>query len=275
VVAFVVLLGGTSVGLTQSTAGPLGVADASARQLLVDAILHDSLRTASNEVGFTTSEVVAVVRRAYDRLPVAARGPATTVAFAWAKAFVNSPAFAAAYEKQREGQKPAGFTSSSSVDGELKKLLDDQRAAHAEARKMAAKLPEKDRAAFLAMLKEQEARLDDPERIKTLRSVLEAQRGETTARADKSAVAWDTRYPANPRTFVREHLVWFLDVTEDIDYSLAFHVVRSPSGETLGFLSPGYTGMPWQRIHAILAGREAVDAGRAAAAAWLTELDGK
>ena len=49
-------------------------------------------------------------------------------------------------------------------------------------------------------------------------------------------------------------------------------MVKGRGGETIGFLSPGYTGMPWQRIHAILAGREAVEAGRAAAGVWLKEL---
>ena len=49
VLAFVTLLAGTSLALTQGTAGPLGVADATARRLLVDAILHDVLLTASDE----------------------------------------------------------------------------------------------------------------------------------------------------------------------------------------------------------------------------------
>jgi hypothetical protein len=108
-----------------------------------------------------------------------------------------------------------------------------------------------------------------------LRTVLEAERGEKTSRSGTAFAEWETKYPANPNAFVREHLQRFLNETAKVDYSLAAFFVRGPNGDVIGFLSPGYTGVPWQHIHAIVAGKEAVDAGRAAAAAWLKEIDGK
>jgi hypothetical protein len=266
----VVLWTSTAIVLSQSPAGPLGVADATARKFLVDAVLGDAFRTYKGH--FIVSDFVQTVARAYAKIPTAARGPATTAAFAWAKAYLSSPAFAAAYAKQREGQRPEGVANVPSVDDQLKKMMDEQSTALAESRKMAAALPEKDRAAFLAKLKEMEAQLKSPESLKILRTALEAERGEKASRSGTALAEWEARYPANSNAFVRQHLQTFLTETAKVDYSLAAFMVRGPSGEVLGFLSPGYTGIPWQHIHAIVAGKDAVDAGRAAAAAWLKEI---
>ena len=64
---------------TAAATGPFGVADATARTLVSGA--------ARNPRGLdSTHAFVAGVRRAYQRLPESARGPAVTAAFAWAKA---------------------------------------------------------------------------------------------------------------------------------------------------------------------------------------------
>jgi len=260
------LFAATVVVWTQTTAGPLGVADATARKLLVAAVLSND-----GNVG----DLVPTVARAYAKIPAAARGAATTAAFAWARSYVTSPAFAAAYAEQREGQRPAGVANVPSVDDELKKMMDEQAAAMVLARKMAESLPEKDRSSFLAKLKEQEAQSKSPERLKILRTALEAERSGNASGSATAFAEWETKYPANPNAFVREHLQRFLKVTANVDYSIPAFFVRGPSGEVLGFLSPGYTGIPWQHVHAIVAGKDALDAGRAAAAAWLKEIEGK
>jgi hypothetical protein len=270
---FVALLGAAGIVLAQTVAGPLGVADATARKLIVGAVLGDLYRT--YESPSASNDFIQTVARAYAKLPAAARGPATTAAFAWAKRYVSSPAFAAAYAEQREGQRPAGVESVPSVDDQIKKMMDEQAANLVMARKMAESIPEKDRAAFLASLKEQEAQANSPERLKMLRAALEAERGENASRSSASGAAWEARYPANPNAFVREHLQRFLTETARVDYSLAVVFVRGPGGDVIGFLNPGYTGIPWQHVHAIVAGKDAVDAARAAAAAWLKEIDGK
>jgi hypothetical protein len=48
--------------------------------------------------------------------------------------------------------------------------------------------------------------------------------------------------------------------------------VKDPAGRTAGFLSPGLQDISWEAMHAILAGKDAVDAARAAVSAWLKEL---
>ena len=254
-----------TVAVLGQAAGPFGVADATARNLLVQAVLSSD---------GNSGDLVPTVARAYAKIPAAARGPATAAAFAWAKSYVSSPAFAAAYAKQREGQRPQGVENVPSVDDQLKKMMDEQAATMVLTRKMAESLPEKDRAAFLENLKEQEAQAQSPERLKILRAALEAERGGNVSSSTAAFAEWEAKFPANPNAFVRGHLQRFLKVTANVDYSLPTYFVRGPSGEVIGFLSPGYTGIPWQHIHAIVAGKEALDAGRAAAAAWLKEIEG-
>jgi hypothetical protein len=267
------LFAATGLVLGQNVLNPLGVADASARKLLVDGIIVDAFRTYQST--FINIDFVQTVARAYAKLPAAARGPATAAAFAWSKNYVSSPAFAAAYARQRAGQRPEGPANAPSVDDQIKKMMDEQAANLVMVRKMAESIPEKDRAAFLAQLKEQEAQANSPELLERMRKVFEAQHNEQTSRFTEELAQWEARYPANPNAFVREHLRRFLTETANVDYSLATIFVRGPGGDVIGFLSPGFTGIPWQHTHAIVAGKDAVDAARAAAAAWLTEIDGK
>ena len=64
----------------------------------------------------------------------------------------------------------------------------------------------------------------------------------------------------------------FMEATADLDFDLPAIVIRSSSGQMLGFLSPGYLALGWEKEFALCAGREAVSAARAAIAAWLKEL---
>lgn len=81
-----------------------------------------------------------------------------------------------------------------------------------------------------------------------------------------------TRWPADPKAYVRTQLEYFIRMTANIDYTLPKVWVTNPSGATVGFLSPGLENMPWETTRAIVIGKEAVDAARAAATAWLQEL---
>ncbi len=58
-----------------------------------------------------------------------------------------------------------------------------------------------------------------------------------------------------------------MTATANIDYSLAHIWVNDPAGRTAGFLSPGLDDISWETMRAIVAGKEAVDAARAAVGA--------
>jgi len=265
--ALVLTAAGHATDAVRQAAGPLGVGDAAARALLIDAMsgggeLHDYVK------------VVDAIWKAYDRTPVAARGALTTAAFAWAKAWMSTPAFKAEYARIREEHRPPGAQAGGSLDDEIKKLRDEMLAVFQESRKVAATLPPADRDKFLANLKYQEDMLEDPAWEKQMRASIQAQRGEADARESDAVARWNDAYPAEPNAFIRKWLDRFMEQTADLDFDLPAIVIRNTRGEMLGFLSPGYLTLGWEKEHALSAGREAVAAARAAVAAWLKELQG-
>jgi hypothetical protein len=105
-----------------------------------------------------------------------------------------------------------------------------------------------------------------------MRLAVEAERGENTNSNQQAARNFDARWPADPKAYVRKQLEYFMAMTANMDYTLPKIWIKDPSGATLGFLSPGLEDMPWETVRAFVIGKEAVDAARTAADAWLQEL---
>ena len=137
---------------------------------------------------------------------------------------------------------------------------------------MFAGLPASDRAKALTTLSAEEARIKSRENAQAIRVVIESSRTETTGANASASAEWAANYPADPQQWVKRYLESFLAATAGLDFALPSSIVKAPNGETLGFLRPGYTEMPWQKIHAILIGKDAVSAARAAADSWLNEI---
>jgi hypothetical protein len=249
--------------LTQALAGPFGVADAAARKLLAQAMPNGGYPQPH-------SDLVQTVRRAYARMPAAARGPATTAAFAWARRYVESPAFATAYAEVRNGQKPAG--AATNVDAQMKKYLDEAAAGAEMNRQIAAKLPPTQRDQLLAEIKQREDLIKSPEHLAQMRKIFGGAATDASDRVSKATTEWAAKFPENPAIFVRGCLERFMTATANVDFTLPTHWIRDAAGQVVGFQSPGYTGLSWEQIHAIVAGKEALEAARAAVVAWLKEL---
>lgn len=247
----------------QAVVGPLGVGDAAARKLLAEALPNGGYP-------LETMELVQTVRRAYARMPAAARGAATTAAFSWAKRYVQSSAFTAAYAEARNGQKPEG--PATTADAELKKYLDEAEASAAMGRQIAANLPPAERDKLLKEIEERNAQLRNPENLARLRTMFGASAGEASDRASRDAAAWAAKFSEDPQLFVRGCLERFMAATANVDFSLPTHWIKDANGQVVGFQSPGYMGLPWEQVHAIVAGKDALAAARAAVEAWLKEL---
>ena len=84
--------------VAQSQLAQLGLTETAARTFVLNEIKGPSAsRGALIEVAGT---------RAFLKLPPAARGPAATALFAWAKSYVSSPAFINSYDAYRNGRLP-------------------------------------------------------------------------------------------------------------------------------------------------------------------------
>jgi len=253
--------------LAQTAAGPLGIADATARALILGGVRDPRLSS--------THASVAAVRHAYERLPAAARGAAVTAAFVWAKAYVSSPAFVSAYTAARQSAKPAGLPPEEmTVEQELKQKIDEKRATLEESKRVLATLPAtNDRAQAQAELKQLEDMLTSAATLKAWRDEIEERRAGDAGGVADAVKRWNATYPAEPRDFVKRQLTEFLEASARVDDTIPITIARSPSGAIVGFAAPLERQLAsWIDIECMLAGREIVSAARAASQAWLAEL---
>jgi hypothetical protein len=240
---------------------PFGVSEASVRAELLQCVSGG---------GAVSNNFLAIVQQGYERVPVPMRAAATTAAFAWAKSYVTSPAFTTAYAKYRDEHKPKGATSTLSIDEEVQKRIAEIVAAYELAKKGLDGLEPATRAKALKNIDDEIARYKSPEMVRPMRMAVAMERTGANAENAKADTDFAADWPADPKVFVRRRLEYFMTATANIDYSLPQIWVRNP-GRTVGFLSPGLEDLPWETMRAIMIGKEAVDAARAAVAAWMKE----
>lgn len=267
VAALSVLVAGMSLPLSaQGVLAQLGLTEAQAREFVFAEVKSPSAPS-------RRSAIAVAGHRAFYRLPRAARGAAATALFAWAKAYVASPAFAAAYAEYRRGvigtTEPAPAPS---VDARLETQLAEMRAALEQTRQMAASLPPADRARLLATIAEQESRIASPQFVAELRTGLQMEIAER-AQSETDRVRRDTeRYPADPTPIFARRLREFLDATADAHFAArTINLTGGPDG--IEFVEPADQDRSWIWQLAVLAGPEATAAARTAGEAWLREID--
>ncbi len=255
--------------LAQTVLAQLGWTEAAARGLVMDE---------AKTSGGSRSEgkLPVAIMDAYQKIPVAARGPVTTALVGWIKAHVNSPAFATAYERIRTEEKPQTRQYARTIDEEMKQLLDENLAGLENARQAAASMSAADREKLLASLKDMEAKMRSPELQKAQRAALEADRAQGATGEGESVKRWQENFPADPQVLVARRLREFLDATADVDFAKRNRPVISLGGAMQGYwVDPAFNSEPWQWQHAFVAGNEATTAARAAAEAWLKEIGAK
>jgi hypothetical protein len=249
--------------VAQSPLAQLGLTEVAARNFVMSEIKSP---TTSRR-----SDIVLAGTRGFLKLPPAARGPAATALFAWAKAYVNSASFKTAYASVRRDALPTA-RDEPTVDEEVGKAMDQFREQIAAMRRAAVSMPPAAAAQFLKSVEAQDAQVQSGELEKSLRAQLEAQRSAQNAGADASARAANDRYPADPRTLFAHRLQEFLDATADADFSArTISLTGGPDGVELVERADQKRSWMWQE--AVIVGREATTAARASAEAWLKEIE--
>ena len=262
IVALLSLASGALVA--QGALAQLGLTEAAARNF----VMREAESTSTNR----RAPIVETGRRAFFNLPPAARGAATTALFAWAKAYVNSAAFKTAYaQHRREVIGPDTTPTQPSIDDEVQAQINEMKESLAQSRQIAASLPPANAAQLLKSIDEQEAKITSGEFAKMLRAGLEIERGDRTARDNASSKANDERYPADPtRIFVRR-LREFLDATAEVNFA-ARTISLTGGADGIEFIDKADRQRNWMWQEAVIVGPEATAAARAAAQAWLKEI---
>ena len=245
--------------VAQSVLAQFGLTEASARSLLFEEMK-------SQRGGHRRGAIEVAGHRAFYKLPPAARGPAATALFDWAKAHVNSPAFKTAYAQYRKDAMPlADERPGPSAEAQAA----EQKANQEMVRQIVEKMPPAEREKFLAQMKEQEKQMAEM-RART-QKVIEAAEAEQKAQNKVQADEFAVTFPADPNQLVARRLRGFLSDTADADFTA--RIIRLTDGpDGMEFIAPAHRAksVTWQL--AVLAGPEATKAARAAAEAWLKEV---
>jgi hypothetical protein len=244
--------------VAQGVLGQLGLTEASARDFVLREIK-------SQPISNRRSDIAVLGHRAFYKLPPAARGPAATALFAWARAYVNSPAFKTAYAQYRKEAMPVDERPGPTAEAQAAEM----KANEEMVRQIIEKLPPAEREKFLAQMKEQEAQA--AETRARMQKAVEAAEAERKADDKARAFEFDVQFPADANQLVARRLRGFLSDTADADFTA--RIIRLTDGpDGMEFITPAHRAksVTWQL--AVLAGPEATRAARAAAEAWVKEI---
>jgi hypothetical protein len=243
----------------------LGLTETTARNYVISQI--------HSPVGDRRNEIAVFGTRAFQKLPSAARGTAAAALFAWAKAYVNSAAFKTTYATIRKQTIPSLTpTYTDTIDEAVQKLINVQREMVESVRKVAAGLPPSDAKGALEQAKEIEDNLKDPAYLKRIRENIEVERAATGENNNASVQEAEAKYPADPQKIFAQRLREFLKETANVNFSAkTISLTGGPDG--IEFVHPEDRARSWLWQEAVIVGPEAVAAARAAAEAWLKELE--
>jgi len=248
----------------QTALAQLGVTEAAARTFVLNEIRGPATGR--------RSDIAIAGTRAFLKLPPAARAAAATGLFAWAKAYVNSPAFKVAYDGYRRDRIPQARQHALSVDEAVKQETDQLLAGMEQMRQGISGLPPADQTKVLEKLKEAQAMLTNPDIIKARRAALEAERERESGGDAELARTVEEEMPADPQRLFARRLREFLDVTADVNFS-ARTINLTGGTDGLEFVDRADRQRHFMWQESALVGPEATAAARTAAQAWLNEID--
>ena len=210
--------------------------------------------------------------KAFKALPPSGRAAVVKSGLAWIKAYTQSAEFKAAYAKAREEEKPEPPEAVPSADETLKKQKAEFEKQVAEMRKNMAGLDAETRKTMEEAIKQMQAQMTamekDPEQKETMRQMVEMQKEMNKDQYAEQLKVWEENYPADPRLLIKKRIEEFMEMSADLEYSAKL----VPSGSVMRFADEEYEGKPSAWKLCFRAGKEATEAAREFARAWLVEL---
>jgi hypothetical protein len=133
-------------------------------------------------------------------------------------------------------------------------------------------MPPKEREMIMEQVKPALANLTNPAYADKLRAQLAAERAQESGQGSEIAVEVEATTPADPRKLFARRLREFLSATADVNFSArTISLTGGPDG--IEFIDKADRAKPWMWQAAAIVGREATVAARAAAEAWLKEIE--
>ena len=211
--------------------------------------------------------------KAFKTLPGMARETIVRASLAWIKSYAASAEFKAAYGKLREQEKPQAPEARLSADDEMKKIKAEMEKNIAEMRQNMASMDaemKKQMEAVIKELRSQTERMEkDPQQKEMMRQGTAMAVEEDKKRYEEDLKEWEQRYPADPRALIKRRISEFLAASAGIDYAAKL----VPRGDKMVFASDAYEQKPPEWKLCFRAGKEASEAARSFAQAWLAEMN--
>lgn len=238
----------------------LGLTPASAKEGTLDTLFSGS---AYNEAAI----------RAFKALAPSARAAIVRGGLEWIKSYVASDEFKSAYAKYREEQKPEVPAAVLSADEQIKQQKADVEKQIAEMRENMAGLDAETKKSLEDAIKQMQSQMEamekNPEQRELMRQTVEMQRVENQNQYAEQLKVWEEEYPADGRLLIKKRINEFLETSADVDFSAKL----VPSGSKMRFADDAYEEKSSEWKICFRAGKEATEAARAFATAWLVELE--
>jgi hypothetical protein len=133
-------------------------------------------------------------------------------------------------------------------------------------------LPPAEQQKILDQWKEAQAKLVTPEFIEARRKMLEAERAQESGSEARLIEEVEQQTPADPQRLFARRLREFLEITADVNFS-ARTMSLTGGADGIEFLDRPDRQRHWIWQEAAIVGPEATAAARAAAQAWLKEIE--
>lgn len=210
--------------------------------------------------------------KAFKALPPDARAEVVRAGLSWAKAYAGSAEFKAAYEELRQGRKPEPPEPVATAEETMAKMKADIKQGIENLRQVQATADAGMKKTFEDTIKQMQAQLEDldknPQMMDNLRLGAEMEKKSRQEQHEARMKAWAEDLPAEPKALVAKRIRQFLETSADVDYGAEL----AARGNKKVFVKEAYEKKPAFWKICFRAGREATEAARAFAQAWLDEL---
>ncbi len=238
---------------------PMGLSQDDARDHILDSVI-------SGQAPYQ------LVTRAFLAAPVQTRMAWIRGIFVWARAYTRTEAFLGEYLTRREESAPGAEAKAVSFDEEMAGQQAEFRKQVEEMRKNITQMPAEMRPQMEQTIRDMEAQFKEQNENPQIREIMRQghQEMQTQRQADyqQRLAEYERNYPRQPRQLIIRHLQSFLELSGRIDFA-ARTELRDGFQK---FINPLYesSSKEWKLLYR--AGRETVEAARAEAQIWLTEL---
>jgi len=219
-----------------------------------------------------TGSLPWVGAQVFKKAPPAMRVAMVQKAIAWGKQYVQSPAFKADYDKARANMKPEAPKDNGTWADQLKKQREEFEKNAAEMRKQVANQSKEIRDTIETTITTMRAQIDaqskDPAMMKQMEQAVAQGRAGDQQKYKEELAKFETDHPANPQSAIARRLHHFLDVANTVDFSAKL----VPANGRMVFANAAYEQKPTEWKLCFRAGREAVEAAKVLATAWLKEI---